>query len=386
MAQLGVSVAEGTVIAWRCGVGDLVAADEVIAEVSSDKIDSELPAPASGVLAEILVGAGETVEVGTVLARIAPAGAPTAPGRWHSPVVRRIAAAHGIDPDTVPGSGRDGRVRRSDIIAVVEGEGQNGGRPAVAAAPASAPVAVRDDAGSAAEPPAPAPLHSDSPYREQGAPLSRMRASIAEHMLRSLHTAAHVTTIIEVDFSRAQARRAELGVSPLPIVAAAVVRALRAVPALNATFEGERLVRHSVVNLGIAVALGPDGEDGLLVPVISGAESLSELGLAARIDDLAGRARAGELRPEEARGGTFTITNPGRWGTIAATPIINQPQVAILDLEAVVRRPVVVGSDAIAIRPMVNLCLSFDHRALDGVTAARFLSVLRADLEQQEVA
>ncbi|HEX4109390.1 MAG TPA: dihydrolipoamide acetyltransferase family protein [Solirubrobacteraceae bacterium] len=353
MPQLGVSVAEATVIAWHRHPGETVAADEVIAEISCDKVDSELPAPAGGVLGEVLVSEGETVPVGAVLARIE---AVAERERWHSPVVRKLAAASGIDPDTVDGTGSEGRVRRRDILA----------RLAEAA-----------------------PMHTESPYREQdtsapGERLSPMRASIAEHMLRSQRTAAHVTTVIEVDFSRSQALREELGVSPLPIVAAATVRALAAVPALNATLEGERLIRHEHVNLGIAVALGPDGGEGLVVPVIERAQELSIRGLAARIDELAVRARAGELRPDELHGGTFTITNPGRYGTIAATPIINQPQVAILDLEAVVRRPVVVD-DAIAIRPMVNLCLSFDHRALDGVTAARFLAALRGELEHKEV-
>jgi pyruvate/2-oxoglutarate dehydrogenase complex dihydrolipoamide acyltransferase (E2) component len=237
----------------------------------------------------------------------------------------------------------------------------------------------------------PAPLHIESPYREEppappaatvGEPLSAMRRAISEHMTRSLQTAAHVTTIIEVDFARAQRLRERLGVSPLPIVAHAVVGALAEVPELNCTLEGDQLVRHDDVHLGIAVALGERGERGLIVPVVRRAQELSIVGLAARIAELAGRAREGALGHEEVEGGTFTITNPGRHGTIAATPIINQPQVAILDLEAVVRRPVVVGEDAIAVRPMVNLCLSFDHRALDGVTAARFLATVRDRLQE----
>jgi pyruvate/2-oxoglutarate dehydrogenase complex dihydrolipoamide acyltransferase (E2) component len=208
-----------------------------------------------------------------------------------------------------------------------------------------------------------------------------MRRAIAEHMTRSLHTAAHCTTIIEADFSRVERERARLRCSPLPIVARAVVDALQRHPALNATLEGEQLTRHRDVNLGIAVSLG---EDGLIVPVIHRAQELSAEGLATRIRELATRARENALSPDDVRGGTFTITNPGGYGSIASTPIINQPQVAILDLEAVVRRPVALAGgdgDAIAVRPMAFLCLSWDHRALDGALAAQFLATLRSVLE-----
>jgi pyruvate/2-oxoglutarate dehydrogenase complex dihydrolipoamide acyltransferase (E2) component len=209
-----------------------------------------------------------------------------------------------------------------------------------------------------------------------------MRRSIGEHMLRSLHTAAHCTTIVEADMSRVEAARRRADLTYLPLVARCVIAALREHPALNATLEGDALTRHADVNLGIAVSLG---EDGLIVPVIPRAQELSAEGLGARIKDLAGRARARGLSADEVRGGTFTITNPGAFGAVAATPIINLPQVAILDLEAVVKRPVVVtddlGRDSIAIRPMTNLCMSWDHRALDGALAARFLSTLRREIE-----
>jgi pyruvate/2-oxoglutarate dehydrogenase complex dihydrolipoamide acyltransferase (E2) component len=209
-----------------------------------------------------------------------------------------------------------------------------------------------------------------------------MRRSIGEHMLRSLQTAAHCTTIVEVDMARVERARAELGLSYLPFVARSVVGALREFPIINATLEGETLTRHRDVNLGIAVSLG---EQGLIVPVVHRAQELSVEGLAARIAEIAARARSGELTPDEVRGGTFTITNPGAFGAVAATPIINQPQVAILDLEAVVKRPVVIddgaGGDAIAIRPIANLCLSWDHRALDGALAAQFLTAVRARVE-----
>jgi 2-oxoglutarate dehydrogenase E2 component (dihydrolipoamide succinyltransferase) len=370
MPQMGVSVAEGTVVEWRKRVGDWVQADETICEISTDKIDSEVPAPASGRVTEILVEVERTVPVETVLARIDTAAAPGEPHadehveapaaeaaqrprpRRHSPVVQRIAAEHGVDLDTIEGTGRGGRVRKQDVLAAVEGRGGNGE----------------------------APMHTESPYRPAR---SRMRRTIGEHMLRSLRTAAHCTTIVEADFSAIEAARTALGLTYLPFVARCAIDALREFPALNATFEGDRLVRHDAVDLGIAVSLGD--EDGLIVPVVHGAHELSAEGLGRRIAELAGRARSGELTNDEVAGGTFTITNPGAFGAIAATPIINQPQVAILDLEAVVKRPVVVtderGTDAVAIRPMANLCLSWDHRALDGALAARFLSAVRRHVE-----
>jgi 2-oxoglutarate dehydrogenase E2 component (dihydrolipoamide succinyltransferase) len=226
------------------------------------------------------------------------------------------------------------------------------------------------------------PTAAGAAAAQDGEPLSRMRRAIAEHMTRSLQTAAHCTTIAEADFSRVERERTRLRCSPLAFVAHATVQALRRHPDLNATLAREVLYRHEQVNLGIAVSLG---ENGLIVPVIERAQELSVEGLAARISELAARARANELTPDEVRGGTFTITNPGGFGSIASTPIINQPQVAILDLEAIVRRPVVIAADddteAIAIRPMANLCLSWDHRALDGALAAQFLATLRLLIE-----
>jgi pyruvate/2-oxoglutarate dehydrogenase complex dihydrolipoamide acyltransferase (E2) component len=458
MPQMGVSVAEGTIVAWRVEVGDRIAADETICEISTDKIDTEVPAPVDGVVAEIVVAVDTTVSVGTVLARIAPTGqtptaqtpttqtpttqtpttqSPTAeapttqeeaptphsgtaqPGaaqtdtpptpasqpdasqppdapdfgasvrdggerrapqpsngdrapagdrRRYSPVVQRIAAEHGLDLSQVRGTGRGGRVRKQDVLAHLE----------------SGPVEE-------------APLHIESPYRPEPAPprapagpvapgdgaqLSRMRRQIGEHMKRSLDTAAHCTTWIEVDMSRVEAARARLGVTALAFVARACIDALREHPALNAWLEGDRYTSHHDVNLGIAVSLG---EDGLIVPVVERAHELSVEGLAARIKDLARRARARELKPDEVRGGTFTITNPGQYGSIMATPIINQPQVAILDFEAVVKRAVVVtdadGNDSIAIRPMTILGLSWDHRALDGALSAQFLASVKRHLE-----
>ncbi len=407
MPQMGVSVVEGTVVAWRVDVGDAVAADQTVCEISTDKIETEVPSPAAGVVAEILVDVEQTVEVGVVLARLAvgdgplpapataapvpPAAARPAPppessasgsrvvshanGRRYSPVVQRIAAEHGIDLATVVGTGREGRVRKQDVLALVNGNG-------------SAP----EQAGGPGQPETPEPpMHIESPYRPDppaavavsGAGLSRMRRQIGEHMKRSLDTAATCTTWAEADMSRVEAARGALHVTALAFVARATVEALRAHPALNAWLDGDIYTRVEDVNLGIAVSLG---EDGLIVPVVHRAQELSVEGLAGRIRELARRARSGELGPDEVRGGTFTITNPGQYGSIMATPVINQPQVAILDLEAVVKRPVVVtdgaGSDAIAIRPMTILGLSWDHRALDGVLAAQFLATVRERLEQ----
>src|SRR3954454_7002602 len=368
MPQMGVSVAEGTVVEWKKRPGDWVEADETICEVSTDKIDTEVPSPATGRLTEILVEVDTTVDVGTVLARIATDAAPGemhadedvgAPRRY-SPVVQRIAAEHGVDLEKVEGTGRGGRVRKQDVLAAVERNGAD------------------------------APLHTESPYRAEealgveepaqaeGETLSRMRRSIGAHMKRSLETAATCTTWIEVDMTRIEQARANLGLTALPFVARCVVAALREHPQLNAWLEDERHTLHEDVNLGIAVSLG---EDGLIVPVIERAQDLSAEGLGSRIRELAKRARAGDLSPDEVRGATFTITNPGQYGSILATPIINQPQVAILDLEAVVKRPVVVtdanGDDSIAIRAMTILGLSWDHRALDGALAAQFLATVK---------
>jgi pyruvate/2-oxoglutarate dehydrogenase complex dihydrolipoamide acyltransferase (E2) component len=381
MPQMGVSVSEGTITEWLKQVGDEVAYEEPICVISTDKIDTELPSPAAGTLTEILVDVGATVDVGTPLARIGgeaveapapPAAAPpkTEPkkepkpaaqsnghAKRYSPVVSRIAAEHGIDLDRVEGTGRGGRVRKQDVMAFVE----NGGD----------------------EP----PLHIESPYKPDepmaDTGLSRMRRQIGEHMKRSLETAATCTTWIEVDFGRLEAARTRLGITALPIVARCTIDALREFPQLNAWLEGEKYTRFDDrVNLGIAVSLG---EDGLIVPVIADAQDLAPEGLAKRIKELARAARDRTLRPDDVAGATFTITNPGQYGSIMATPVINQPQVAILDTEAVVKRPVVVtaadGSDSIAIRPICILGLSWDHRALDGALAAQFLAAVKRRIE-----
>ena len=431
MPQMGVSVAEGTIVEWRKRPGDWIEADEMVCDITTDKIDVEVPSPASGRLAKIIAEPGTTVPVGEPIAEIDTGARPgeahpeeerdepaaaeaddqpvvAATGReeagngaaevdrskFYSPVVRRMAEEHGVDLDRVEGTGVGGRVKKSDLVAFIEG-----------------------GPGETAAPERPEPvLHSESPYRpdepmaepepapperepaavdgERREPMSEMRKAIARHMVESRRTSAHCTTIVEADFARVAARRAELretmrrrgvNLTYLAFVARATVEALEEFPRFNASLDGEELVLHDDVNLGIAVAL----DDGLIVPVIRQAQRLSLEGLAAAIADVAERARERRLEPDDVHGGTFTITNPGQFGAVLATPIINQPQVAILDLEAIVKRPVVVegagAEDAIAIRPMSYLCMSWDHRALDGADAARFLSRIKQKVETWEV-
>ena len=414
MPQMGVSVAEGTIVEWLKQPGDWIEADETVCVVTTDKIDVEIPAPASGRLAEIVAPEGETVEVGAALAEIDTAASPgqahpeeqqagerpAPPGaeqeaepaeepdrsRFHSPVVQRIAAKHGVDLDRIEGTGIGGRVRKRDVLAFVEG--------------GAGPV---DGNGEAS-----APLHIESPYKEETEDdrdgggdealaerretMSPMRSAIARHMVESRRTAAHCTTVVEADMSAVARVRAELKqryaerevpLTYLAFVAQAAVAELARFPILNASVEADELVLHSDVNLGIAVAL----DEGLIVPVIRRAQRLSLEGIAAAIAEAASRAREGKLAPDDVHGGTFTITNPGQFGAVLATPIINQPQVAILDLEAIVKRPVVVETpegDGIGIRPMTNLCMSWDHRALDGADASRFLGAVKSRLESWE--
>ena len=447
MPQMGVSVSEGTIVEWRKQVGDWVEYEEAIVDISTDKIDTEVPSPAAGRVAEIVVEVGTTVDVGTVLARLAtdakpgqahaseqngapatseaaaatgdtpveatatpslepdtatPDDAPVKPrargARRYSPVVQRIAAEHDVDLDRVQGTGREGRVRKQDVLAYLESTGAAAASATDTAEASEPPLHIespyRPDPPApkpaAAAPPAPAPAPAPAaPAPSAGAyqppaaaPLSRMRKLVGEHMKRSLETAATCTTWIEVDMSRVERARRAAGLTALPFVARASIDALREYPALNAWLEGDQHTVHSDVNLGIAVSLG---EDGLIVPVIRSAQDLSAEGLSKRIKELARAARSRQLRPDDVQGGTFTITNPGQFGSVMATPVINQPQVAILDLEAVVKRPVVItdedGNDSIAIRPMTVLGLSWDHRALDGALAAQFLAAVKRRLE-----
>jgi len=446
MPQMGVSVSEGTITKWAKQVGDAIAADETLLEISTDKVDTEVPSPATGVVTEILVQEGETVEVGTVLARIgaegsapapeaeAPAApapeapapiveAPAAPvieapaaatelpieaqpveaqpleqaapaednGRsFVSPVVARIAAEHGIDPAQVPGTGNGGRVTKKDISAFIEAKEQapikasevQAAPPEPAVAPAASPARV-------AAVPGPGP----SAPGESFEPLTAMRRGIAEHMRRSLDTSAHVTSAIEVDMSKVVTIREKLkkeyqaayGVNPtyLAFIARATAETLAEYPWINGELRGDKIVTRSYVNLGFAVELR-DGK-GLIVPVVKNAETLNLLGMAKGIAEIARRARDKQLTPDDVVGGTFTITNPGGYGTFHGTPVISQPQAGILGTYAIVKRPWVItddnGADAIAIRSMMNLTLTYDHRLVDGALAGRFLRDLRERLQ-----
>jgi pyruvate dehydrogenase E2 component (dihydrolipoyllysine-residue acetyltransferase) len=428
MPQMGVSVSEGTVTKWLRNEGEAIEADEPLLEISTDKVDTEVPSPGTGVVQKILVQEGETVEIGTKLAVIAPEGsevadeepapappepataeaaaeasapssaetpalaAPTEPepvtadvsgnGKtFVSPVVARIAAEHGVDVGSVPGTGQGGRVTKKDILAFIEH-----GVPAAPAAPSAPPAA-----------PAPAvpqqPAQSPAVGGEQVEPMSAMRKGISEHMRRSLDTSAHVTSAIEIDMSKVVQIREQLkaeyqksyGVNPtyLIFVARAATDTLLQYPYVNGELRGDQIVTRSYVNLGFAVELA-EGK-GLIVPVVKNAEGLNLLGMARAVTDVAERARNKQLLPDEVQGGTFTITNPGGYGTFHGTPVISQPQSAILGTYAVVKRPWVIqdelGEDVIAIRPIMNLTLTYDHRLIDGALAGRFLRDLREKLQ-----
>ncbi len=431
MPQMGVSVSEGTITKWLKQPGDQVARDEPLLEISTDKVDTEVPSPGEGVVTQILVPEGETVDVGTVLATIGPAGsapaeaptqeppvttpeaapaaapepdaapepapaqpaaAPPAPtaetaagnGKtFVSPVVARIASEHGVDPSAVPGTGAGGRVTKKDILAFIE----SGAQPA-AAAPAPAPEEA-PPAAPAEAPPEPAPAPAAAPARavppsapsptaaapatepelapgEQLEPMTAMRRGVMEHMRRSVDTAAHVTSAIEVDFARVVALRQKLkpelakqgvNLTYLAFIARASVDTLAEYPWINGEIRGQSIVTRPQINLGIAVAL-EEGK-GLIVPVIRNAQDLNLQGMARSIQDIAERARTKKLLPDDVQGGTFTITNPGSFGTFHGTPIINQPQSAILGTYALVKRPWVIqdelGNDVIGIRPLMNL-------------------------------
>jgi pyruvate dehydrogenase E2 component (dihydrolipoamide acetyltransferase) len=450
MPQMGVSVSEGTITKWSKQVGDHIEADETLLEISTDKVDTEVPSPASGVISEILVSEGQTVDVGTVLARIGGetgAAAPTAPeaapepaappepaqaaapepatqaaageseaaatelaaplaqpaqpvaqenGKsFVSPVVARIASEHGIDPAQVPGTGSGGRVTKKDIQAFIEAGGQQQAAPAQTV-PTQAPAPQAPPPPTA--PPATAAAPSSQEPQAPGSgetlePMTAMRRGIADHMRRSLDTSAHVTSAIEVDMSKVVAIRQKLkkeygaayGVNPtyLSFIARATVETLRDYPWVNGEIRGDQIVSKSFVNLGFAVEL-TDGK-GLIVPVVKNAETLNLLGMAKAIADVAKRARDKQLTPDDVTGGSFTITNPGGYGTFHGTPVISQPQAGILGTYAIVKRPWVItddnGADAIAIRSIMNLTLTYDHRLVDGAYAGRFLRDLRERLQ-----
>jgi 2-oxoglutarate dehydrogenase E2 component (dihydrolipoamide succinyltransferase) len=377
LPHMGVSVEEATVIAWHKAVGDRVAADEPLCDIATDKVDTEVASPASGVLARIVAGVGATVAVGATLAELAvassaedappargfdPGGAATSVveragnGPVSSPVARRLADEHGVDLGAVAGSGLRGRIRKADVLAAIE----------------TAPE-VGLPRG-----------YDDVPH--EIVTTSRQRRLIAEHMIRSRQTAAHMTTEAEVDMTLAARARTERGVSYLALIAKATCVALAEFPDLNATFQTERLIRWSEINLGIAV----DTELGLIVPVIRGCERLTAPAIAEAIADLAARARNRTLMADDVRGGTFTISNPGSVGAHSAMAIINQPQVGILGTPLIVRRPAVVvdadGREAIGIRPMMMLALTFDHRAVDGAYATRCVVRIKQLLESWDAA
>jgi pyruvate dehydrogenase E2 component (dihydrolipoamide acetyltransferase) len=448
MPQMGVSVSEGTITKWLKQEGDQVEADEPLLEISTDKVDTEVPSPGTGVLSQILVQEGQTVDVGTKLAVIGGDGAgaesgsepqsqeappepataeaaaeaeapssaespaPTTPpapepaaaaqsnGKtFVSPVVAKIASEHGVDPSQVQGTGRGGRVTKKDILGFIESGVQPAAPPAGPPTPPEqpAPSPPQPEAAPTPPPPKAAPPPPPAPAAAQPGesfePMSAMRKGIAEHMRRSLDTSAHVTSAIEVDMSKVVAIRAKLkkeyqqsyGVNPtyLIFVARAATETLREYPWVNGEIRGDQIVTRSYVNIGFAVEL-QDGK-GLIVPVVKNAETLNLLGLAKAVTDIAQRARDKKLLPDDVQGGTFTITNPGGYGTFHGTPVISQPQAAILGTYAVVKRPWVVqddlGEDVIAIRPIMNLTLTYDHRLVDGALAGRFLRDLRHKLE-----
>jgi len=426
MPALGESVTEGTVTRWLKSVGDSVAVDEALLEVSTDKVDTEIPSPVAGTLISIDVAVDSTVPVGARLAVIGGAGqsapaatpapvvpvvaapvvqapvapvvvapvvqAPVAPvvvapvvqapvaqptDSYVTPIVRKLASELGVNLSSIKGSGIGGRVRREDVEAAA--------KPAAVAAPvASASPATSSPVRSA-------PVMSTSPLRGTTVTMSRLRKVIAARMLESLAVSAQLTTVIEVDITkvarlrdRAKASfeaREGVKLSFLPFFAVAVCEALKQHPVLNSSVEGDQIIYHGAEHLGIAV----DTERGLLVPVIQNAGDLNMGGVARKIVDLAARTRDNKVNPDELSGGTFTITNTGSRGALFDTPIINQPQVAILGLGAVVKRPMVVrgedGGETIAIRSMVYLGLSYDHRVVDGADAARFLVTLKERLE-----
>jgi 2-oxoglutarate dehydrogenase E2 component (dihydrolipoamide succinyltransferase) len=449
MPQMGVSVSEGTITRWAKAVGEAIEADETIVEISTDKVDTEIPSPATGVVQELFAAEGETVPVNTRIAVIdtgggggdgggaeapaappapeaaaapdeapAPQGAPeqAAPsgheGNGHngdgrtfvSPVVARMVAEHGLDVSAIPGTGRGGRVTKKDVQQFIDSGGT--AAPAQAAPevhdvphfapPPEAPETVAP-AAPAPAPPAPAVVEASAPGEagpgEELYRFNTIRKVIARHMRHSLETAAQVTTVIEVDMTGVVNLRKKwkpeyqtrygVNLTYVPFVARATIDAIGRWPWVNAEVNGETALIKKYVNLGMAVAV--DDAKGLMVPVIHHAEEKNLVGLSRSVLELADKARTKTLSPDEMSGGTFTITNPGVFGALIGTPIIPEGQVAILDVEAIVKRPMVVtdehGNDAIAIRHMMFLCLSYDHRLVDGAYAAQFMAQVKQNLE-----
>jgi 2-oxoglutarate dehydrogenase E2 component (dihydrolipoamide succinyltransferase) len=451
MPQMGVSVSEGTITRWAKAVGETIEADETIVEISTDKVDTEIPSPATGVVRELFAGEGDTVPVNTRIAVIDTGGgggeaaetqpvadegggdgavlvpgtadAPPPPvasaepgtrsgngngngggdGRtFVSPVVARMVAEHGLDVSAIPGTGRGGRVTKKDVQQFIEhgAPAQAAPAPEVHDVPHFAPPAPEAPAAPA---PAPAPVAASAPAvvaapgeagpGEELYRFNTIRKVIARHMRHSLETAAQVTTVIEVDMTGVVNLRKKwkpeyqsrygVNLTYVPFVARATIDAIGRWPWVNAEVNGETALIKKYVNLGMAVAV--DDSKGLMVPVIHHAEEKNLVGLSRSVLELADKARTKTLQPDEMSGGTFTITNPGVFGALIGTPIIPEGQVAILDVEAIVKRPMVVtdehGNDAIAIRHMMFLCLSYDHRLVDGAYAAQFMAQIKQNLE-----
>ena len=439
LPQLGETVTEGTITRWFKKVGDTIAADEPLFEVSTDKVDTEVPSPVAGTVTEIRVAEGETVAVGTVIAVVGAAGAAPAPApvaaapapvaapapapvvatapapvvapapapapvvaapsqtnKLLSPVVRRLVTEHQIDIDALTGSGPGGRITREDVLDYIDQHGLKAAAQ-VASAPAPAPV-VSTPAPVAA----PAPTAASAPRptaptgeREQVVALSKIRKLTGAHMVMSKAVSPHAFSVVEVDYANVDRTRTAVkeswksgegfSLTYLPFIARAVVDALADFPHVNSSIDGDNLVVHGYIDLGIAVDLD---YQGLLVPVVRSADAKRLRAIAREINDLATRARGRKLSPDEIQGGTFTLSNNGSAGALICMPIINQPQVAILSTDAIVRKPVVVtaqdGSESIAIHPMGHLSMSWDHRAFDGAYAARFISRVKQIIETQD--
>ena len=428
MPQMGESIVEGTITKWLKKPGDKVQRDEPLFEISTDKVDAEIPAPASGVLQEIKVTEGTTVGVNTVVGTIAadgeaaaakpapakaapapqkpaekapakeeekqsaPAPAPSAPApaahdddqeeARSSPLVRKIAREHGVSLSQIPGTGLGGRITKQDIMQFIEGQGSS--QPAPSAAP-SAP-AQPAAAAPAPRPAAPAPIPGDL------VPLTNMRKLIAKHMIESRRTSAHVHCMYEVDFTRIVnlrnkqkngfEQRHGVRLTMMPFFVRAAIMALQQWPIINASLEGDNIRYHRNINVGIAVAL----DWGLIVPVVKNAGDLNFLGLQRGITDLGERARSKKLKPDDVDGSTFTVTNPGQFGAVFGLPIINQPNSAIMGVGGITKMPLVVtdkdGNDSIAIRSVVHLTLGYDHRLIDGAVADQFMAQVKKNLEQ----
>jgi len=432
LPALGESVVEGTVSRWLVAVGDRVEVDQPLVEVTTDKVDAEIPSPAAGVVMEILAAEGDVVPVGGALAQIDPEGVatPTDPADGNelaqaegpevapatampsaatraTPVARRLADESRLSLDDIEGSGSDGRITKRDVLrhssaAPDEGDdpGQKAGAPS---SPTARPMPASADGALGSAPPAQAPRRTGSPGRslytpvegDRVIPMSPMRRIIAEHMVYSKHTSPHVGTVTEVDMSAVASLRAArktnfqkeygIGLTYLPFIVHSVVKALREFPQLNASVIDGAIVEKKSINVGLAV----ETEKGLVVPVVRNADRLSLPGLAAEIDDLAERARTKRLSADDLQGGSFTVSNPGRKGNLYGFAIINQPQVGIVRMGEMVKRPVVrtiEGEDAIVIRPMMHIALSYDHRAVDGAPANGFLYRIRELIEEGDYA